>query len=605
MKLRAKLLAIIFIIILISGSATFFLIKNTMSDTIMNEFQTRGTSIARHIAVQSDDLILTEDIVKLQRLIRNTKDNEPEVVYIFITLPDNKLLVHTFKDRFPIDLLNVNNLGENFSEQVVSLKSENETIRDFAYPIMNGEIGTVRVGMSENNIRQRIDDTILQTIEIILVMMVLGMIMTYIIAEYFVQSVTKLRNAAREIGNGNLVTQIAVNSYDEIGELAQAFNKMARELKKSNDKIVSAKEYTDNIVRSMTNTLLVLSSDGTIQTVNPAACKLLGFHESELIGKNASMVFPDEKNLLMNGNEHDQLFNKGSIGNIEKTYISKDGKHIPVIFSASIMHDNAGKILGIVCIAHDITERKRAQEIQIENERLAYASKTKSDFLANMSHELRTPLNSIIGFSELLMQKTSGELNQKQERYVENVIQSGTHLLGLISDILDLSKVEAGKLELTVEKMPVHETLNETLDLIREKSSKLGISLEREYDPELEFIEADEQRFKQVLLNLLSNAVKFSKKNGGKIIVSTKKEGNLARISVSDTGIGIMQKDMDKLFKKFEQLDSGISKNYGGTGLGLAISKKLVEMHGGKIWAESIFGEGTKFTFSLPIQKQK
>ncbi len=260
---------------------------------------------------------------------------------------------------------------------------------------------------------------------------------------------------------------------------------------------------------------------------------------------------------------------------------------------------------GIFMLSLDITERKRAEEIRLENERLIYASKAKSDFLANMSHELRTPLNGIIGFSELLKRNIAGEMNKKQKKFVEDILVSGNHLLALINDILDLSKVEAGKIELVIEKLSVPQAVNEGLTLVKEKAMRHNIKLKTGLDPELEFIEADRLRFKQILFNLLGNAVKFSKPEGGIVTVKTKKEGDTARISVTDTGIGIKKEDIGKLFKEFEQVSTGISRIYGGTGLGLAISKKLVELHGGTIMAESRYGEGSTFTFMLPIAAKK
>lgn len=251
-------------------------------------------------------------------------------------------------------------------------------------------------------------------------------------------------------------------------------------------------------------------------------------------------------------------------------------------------------------LQRSIEEQKKSEKMQIENEQLALASKAKSEFLANMSHELRTPLNSIIGFSELMEMNTS--LDNKQKHYLENVLTSGKFLLNLINDILDLSKVEAGKIELVIEKIDVPSFLDETLTLIKEKASKNHLILKKDFDPTLSYIKADQQRLKQILFNLLSNAIKFSKPGGGTITITTKKEGDTAKFSVSDTGIGISDENMDKLFSEFEQLDSGITKKYGGTGLGLAITKKLIELHGGRITVESRYGEGSTFTFYLPIE---
>lgn len=268
------------------------------------------------------------------------------------------------------------------------------------------------------------------------------------------------------------------------------------------------------------------------------------------------------------------------------------------------IYDDSGEITSAVHIVRDVTDVKNAEKIRIENASLMLSSKAKSEFMATISHELRTPLNAIIGFSELLKQCNAGKLNESQVNYVDNILTSGSHLLALINDILDLAKVEAGRIELVIEKFPVSVTVRGTLVLIKERAAKNNITIIEELDPVLE-IEADKMRFNQILFNLLDNAVKFSKKEGGTITVIAKKEGNMAIISIADTGIGIRKEDIGKLFRGFEQLDSGISRKYGGTGLGLAISKKLVELHGGKITVESKYGEGSNFTFLLPLAAGK
>lgn len=250
-------------------------------------------------------------------------------------------------------------------------------------------------------------------------------------------------------------------------------------------------------------------------------------------------------------------------------------------------------------------ERKRAEEMRIKKEHIEYARKVKNEFLANVSHEMRTHLNSILGFSELMKQKMTGELNAKQSKYVSNIHSSANMLLAIISDLLDMDKIETGKVELVVEKISVLETINENIDLIQEKAAKKNVLLKKEFDPAMEHIEADKQIFKQILFNLLDNAVKFSKDTGGIVTVTTKKEDDMAKISVRDTGVGIREEDMNKLFSQFPHIESGLIRKPDGTGFGLAISKKLVEMCGGKIQAESEFGEGSTFTFLIPLKFEK
>lgn len=252
-----------------------------------------------------------------------------------------------------------------------------------------------------------------------------------------------------------------------------------------------------------------------------------------------------------------------------------------------------------------IAFRKKEEEMRIEKERIEYARKVKNEFLTNMSHELRTPLNSIIGFSELLRQKVTGVLNAKQEHYVNNIQISGNILLAAISDMLDLSNMEMGKMELVFEEIHLHEAIDEAIAPLKEKAEKQKVQIKKELDPALEFINADKFVLKRVLFNLLHNAIKFSKDEGGIVTITTQKDGDMARISVSDTGIGIMEEDMKRLFTQFPHIDSETPRRFEGTGLGLALSNQLVELHGGKLWAKSTFDEGSTFTFLLPINAGK
>ncbi|MDZ4163546.1 MAG: ATP-binding protein [Smithellaceae bacterium] len=255
------------------------------------------------------------------------------------------------------------------------------------------------------------------------------------------------------------------------------------------------------------------------------------------------------------------------------------------------------------------------ERLNLQNRELAAArcqadaaSQAKSDFLANMSHELRTPLNSIIGFSEILADHLFGGLNLRQQTYVDNIHGSGRHLLSLINDILDLSKVEAGSMALEPSMFSLRTVLESSVVMLQEKAFKHSIDLRLELAPEAAgTIEADERKLKQILFNLLSNAVKFTN-DGGRVTLRARRVGMAdaqcaIEISVEDTGIGIKEEDAPRLFQAFSQVHStGYNKEYEGTGLGLALTKRLVELHGGKIWMESELGRGSTFTFTLPVR---
>jgi two-component system, NtrC family, sensor kinase len=241
------------------------------------------------------------------------------------------------------------------------------------------------------------------------------------------------------------------------------------------------------------------------------------------------------------------------------------------------------------------------REIADKSRQLEAASRHKSEFLANMSHELRTPLNAIIGFSEVLGERMFGEVNEKQAEYLQDILASGRHLLSLINDILDLSKVEAGRLELELDRFHLPTALDNALTFVRDRATRHGITLTQAVDERLGDIVADERKVKQILLNLLSNAVKFTPEGGRVGLTATAAEG-IITIAVSDTGIGIAPEDQAAVFEEFRQVGRDDARKQEGTGLGLTLAKKFVELHGGRIWVQSQVGQGSTFSFTLPVR---
>jgi signal transduction histidine kinase len=218
-----------------------------------------------------------------------------------------------------------------------------------------------------------------------------------------------------------------------------------------------------------------------------------------------------------------------------------------------------------------------------------------------VSHELRTPLNAIIGFSEVMLERLFGEVNEKQEEYLNDILSSGRHLLSLINDILDLAKIEAGRMELEVSAFDVPQAIDNTLVLVRERALRRGIALERSLDPRVGEISGDERKIKQVLLNLLSNAVKFTPE-GGRVEVRAVTADGTVEISVADTGVGIAAEDHEAVFEEFRQVGTDYARKHEGTGLGLALARRFVELHGGRIWVKSQLGHGSTFTFAIPVR---
>jgi signal transduction histidine kinase len=241
-----------------------------------------------------------------------------------------------------------------------------------------------------------------------------------------------------------------------------------------------------------------------------------------------------------------------------------------------------------------------AQRLRTQGKALEVASLHKSKFLASMSHELRTPLNAIIGFSEVLLQRIFGELNPKQEEYLRDILSSGKHQLALVNDILDLSKVEAGRMELDVTRFSLAALVSDASAMLREKASQKGIRLAITTDASLGSIDADERKIKQVLFNLLTNAIKFTP-SGGTVTIAAERTSADVTVSVTDTGVGIAPEDQDRIFEDFRQTAGSAGRSEEGTGLGLSLAKRFIELHGGTLGVVSALGSGSKFVFVLPL----
>jgi signal transduction histidine kinase len=282
-----------------------------------------------------------------------------------------------------------------------------------------------------------------------------------------------------------------------------------------------------------------------------------------------------------------------------------DGSEFPVDIKLSPLQTEEG--IRVMCVVRDITEGRRAQEqiqalnkdLEQRNREVERANRLKSEFLESVSHELRTPLNAIVGFSHLLGEQREG-LNEEQARFVDYISHGARHLLTLINDILDLSKIEAGRLELREEKFAVASVLEEVLVAVRPSAEAEQVHLDSQVPFDLELV-ADRTRFRQILFNLLSNAVKFTPSNGAVTVEAHVGDGGF-QLRVSDTGIGIAPEEIDAIFEKFHQASATTKGIREGTGLGLAITKRLVELHGGRVWVESEVGSGSKFFVQLPVR---
>ena len=370
---------------------------------------------------------------------------------------------------------------------------------------------------------------------------------------------------------------------------------------------LAAKEIID----TMSDALLVLDSDRMIRLANPEAEAMFGRSSEELINRNLNQAVPDEPA----ANAMEAAITDNNVRNVE-ILLSVPGSRARVInLSVSVMRAGEQKPLAYVCVLRDATEQKRIQEelehrvmertaeLAIARDQALEASRTKSAFLANMSHELRTPLNAIIGYSELLAEKADESDVPEIGNDLQKITRSGSHLLELINTVLDLSKVEAGKMELHLEEFEVRAPVDEVIEAFQALANKNGNQLLAYLPPDLGIIRADSTKLRQALMNLVSNACKFTE-NG---VIEVHAERSVLDgiewvcISVEDNGIGMDRVEQEKLFSEFTQASTTTSKKYGGSGLGLAISQRFCQLMGGAITVESTAGEGSQFTICLPV----
>jgi PAS domain S-box-containing protein len=355
------------------------------------------------------------------------------------------------------------------------------------------------------------------------------------------------------------------------------------------------------IVDSSNDAIIGMTLDGVITTWNRSAEHIYGYGATEMVGQNILLLVPAGRPVevdviagMLAGDARTESF--------ETSRSRKDGQLINVSLTVSPIRDSEGRIVGASSVARDVTENVAIRaELIMANAELVEANRHKTLFLANMSHELRTPLNSILGFSELLIDPPADRFPPETRiRFLNQIHTSGQHLLALINDLLDISKVEAGQMELRLKTVSVSELVNQVASTVEPLAAQKHIHLELDVARAGE-LHADEAKVKQMILNLVSNAIKFTP-DGGTVTITAYRIAGHMEIAVIDTGIGIGEQDLPRMFKEFQQVDSGVNRTQKGTGLGLALTRNLARLHGGDVRVVSTLGKGSRFTIDLPIK---
>jgi len=450
----------------------------------------------------------------------------------------------------------------------------------------------------------------------------LAMLAGWLMSRQIAKPIGQLASASERVAQGDLSTPVEVKSSNEVGMLANSFNQMIVSLKKSRDEL---QQWSEELRKSeekfrkvfeSSNDAMILLDENEFLDCNNATLRIFGCTtREEFCGKHPSEVSPpkqvDGKDSRKAADERiTEAFREGSCF-FEWTHRRINGEDFPAEVLLTSMEIGGRKV--IQATVRDVTDRKRVDgELRKHREHLEELVKErtseleemgrhKSQFLANMSHELRTPLNSIIGYTKLMLDGLEGDINEEQQKDLHTVYTNSKHLLELINDLLDLSRIEAGKTVLSYGTFPISDLLSEVIPAIEQLAREKGLTLTYSVTPDIDNLYADKAKTKQVLINLLGNAIKFT--NEGSVKLNVAESAGDFIFSVTDTGMGMKKEDLEAIFESFKQVGPAQIAGYEGTGLGLAISKQFIEMQGGRIWAESELGKGSTFTFTLPKKK--
>ncbi len=622
--------------------------------TVLEETREKGLRLSKVLAHASVQALVADDFLAVRQII-NSIASGVDVLYAMIVDPSGRALVHS--DMRETGKVYTDLLGSRAAATegplIQELWRSGLEGYDVAVPIhiLNERRAVARVGISLEREMAGIRHTRNLILGLGLLALGVGVVLAFWQARSVTRPVEDLVRGAQEIAAGNLDHTIKVwaRGQDEVGRLSEAFNRMGESLRArwEIDRDISSTLNIDAVLHTICRHARALLN-GDIAYVAPydpvagVATIVAGVGNrgdvlrglvivpgqgagGYVLATGEPLMTPEYAHDQRITHEYDEVVRREGIVSSLVVPIPLQGKTIGLLYvanrrastftpgdqdvlsrlaaQAAVAIENARLYAQVRQYADELEAKveARTRELQEVNRQLEAASRHKSEFLANMSHELRTPLNAIMGFSEVLLERMFGELNAKQAEFVQDVLGSGRHLLSLINDILDLAKVEAGRMELDLAPFNLSLAIESAVSLIRERAGRHGISLRVAADEALGDFVADERKVRQILLNLLSNAVKFTP-DGGRVEATAVLAGDQATISVRDTGIGIAPEDQAAVFEEFRQVGGQHAQTREGTGLGLALAKRFVELHGGTIGVQSAVGQGSIFTFTLPVR---
>jgi|GEM_PF-2362228 len=582
--------------------------RTALLDAMTSEASSAVVSIGQVIA----GAVISEDFATvIEHCVRVVKES-PSISYVVVTRNDGFSLIFT-KSGW-----SQSTLSGQWTPPGERIASSNflkgdivaDEVYHYRYPFQYSSIdwGWLHIGLSLDTFNLNTSMLYLRTALLALLCLIIGIGVAHLQVRKLTDPIYSLVATTKLVARGDLTARAVIRTGDELERLGHSFNIMTKRLQRTQSEILSSREYTENIIRSMNDSLIVVTPGGTIKKVNTATLDLLGYENEELQGAEFSTLFvtpvaadagatpiPDIAGITTMNTLH----------NVEVCYRAKSGLLIPVIFSASAINDLGTSEQEIVCVAVDITVRKAMEEaLRIAKENAESASRAKSQFLAHMSHEIRTPMSGVIGMSELLL---NSNLDDRQRRQVRTLISSAETLLSIINDVLDSSKIETGNLKLENYPFDLYEAVTDTVSLFTDLAKRKGLAFTHTiHDDVPRRVKGDAVRLRQILVNILGNALKFTEYGEVSLQVTRadQREGaTLLRFDIQDTGIGIGPEAVTQIFDSFSQADESMSRRFGGTGLGLTIARQLCELMGGKITADSTLNKGSAFSFTVVLER--
>lgn len=581
LPLRFKLLFLTLSVVVCFGAAIGFYVVARVTGDLSNELLKRGISIARHLAEISAVDFIEHNHLHLQYLAHEHQTAEADIRYILMINRDGELLAHSFGTTFPAELATVNRYGRGEEAVIKRLDTGGEVVYDIAVPVLDGRIGGLRIGISAEPINTAVNTLIREILVAILLIGILAFALTLPAAQAIARPLASLTRAINGLSKGRRDLQLPADRRDEIGVLNEAFNQMSTDVRQVEKRLAAQVHFLQVLMEDLPVPVFYKDQAGRMLGCNRAFADFWGKRIDEIVGRAAAELYPAEDASLHRGKDAEVL-REGQSVVYEHAVTGADGKRHDIIFHKAMFRDEEGQPAGIVGVMQDVTLQREA-------------GRMKSEFVSTVAHEFQTPLATILGFSEMLQDNALEESDRAEA--LKTIIRKSEALSQMVDELLELARLESGR-QMTVDK--------EDCDLVRLLDEIVGGFRKRMATHHFNFavpaaplvIQADGKRLTQVIENLLSNAVKYSAPEST-VHISAGLVGGRCNIAIRDEGVGMSPEQVEHVFDKFYRVTPA-KTSPAGTGLGLFIAKSIIEAHDGEVRIDSVLGQGTTVTVSLP-----